>query len=105
MKTTVSLAMAAASTLFAVSAAANTDYNRPPASDGQYRQCLSFAMKRYTGGSDPSPIAGQTKVQAWCTCLWNETPEDFKGNLVTFSESPRGAKTNSLCEKHANWSD
>ena len=105
MKPTASLALAAIAALFAGSALAATDYNRPPASDTQYRQCLSFAMKRYTGGEDPSPVAGQTKVQAWCTCLWNETPEDFKGNLVTFSESPRGARTNKLCEKHADWSD
>ena len=44
-------------------------------------------------------------MQAWCTCLWNETPDDFKGNLVKFSESTAGKKTNRTCEKYANWSD
>lgn len=85
------------------SAMAASDYNRPPAGDAQYRQCLSYAAKRYEGGDEPSPFRGQTKAQAWCTCMWNETPEDFGGNLVKFSESAKGKGTNHLCEKHADW--
>lgn len=85
------------------SALAATDYNTPPAGDGQYRQCLSYAAKLYEGGDEKSPIRGQTKAQAWCTCMWNETPDDFKGNLVTFAETRKGKETNKLCEKHADW--
>ncbi len=79
------------------------EYNKVPAGDAQYRQCLSYANKLYEGGNEKSPIAGQSKAQAWCTCLWNETPDDFKGNLVTFSESSKGKATNKTCEKYADW--
>ena len=84
---------------------AGEEYNTVPAGDAQYKQCLDFASKRYEGGGEKSPIRGQNKMQAWCTCLWNETPDDFKGNLVKFSESTAGKKTNRTCEKYANWSD
>lgn len=87
------------------SAWAATDYNRPPAGDAQYRQCLSYSATIYEGGNEPSPISGQTKAQAWCTCMWNETPDDFKGNLVKFAETRKGKQTNKLCEKHSDWSE
>lgn len=87
------------------SALAATDYNKPPAGDAQYRQCLGYAAKLYEGGDEKSPIKGQTKAQAWCTCMWNETPEDFKGNLVKFAETRKGMETNKLCEKHSDWSE
>ena len=75
-----------------------------PTDDPQYKQCLSFASKLgWQGGSEKSPIAGQTKLQAFCACMWNETPEDFKGNLATFAESDKGKAMNKQCEKHANW--
>lgn len=91
---------------FALAGAAHaqSEYNKVPSDDAQYRQCLRYAANRYTGGDEPSPIRGQTKVQAWCTCLWNETPDDFRGNLVNFSESSRGARTNKICEAYADWS-
>lgn len=81
------------------------DYNRPPAGNAQYKQCLTYSATIYEGGSEASPIKGQTKAQAWCTCMWNETPEDFKGNLVKFAETRKGKETNKLCEKHSNWSE
>ena len=98
--------LAAALLATALPAFAADEYNDVPSTgQPQFRQCLNYAAKLYTGGDDRSPIRGQTKSQAWCTCLYNETPEDFQGNLVTFSESPRGAKTNRVCEKYANWGD
>jgi hypothetical protein len=93
------LSLAFVGTAFAV------EYNRVPAGDGQYRECLVYAARLYEGGDARSPVPGQTKAQAWCTCLWNETPDDFKGNLVTFSESAKGQRINKLCEKYADWAD
>lgn len=84
-------------------ALAGDEYNTVPAGDIQYRQCMTFVNKLYTGGDEKSPIRGQTKAQAWCTCLWNETPDDFKGSLLKFSESPGGKKINKVCEKYSNW--
>ncbi len=84
---------------------AQTVYNTVPAGDGQYRQCLAYAAKLYEGGKEASPIKGQTKEQAWCTCLWNETPDEFGGNLVKFSESAKGKRVNKICEAYSNWSD
>ncbi len=78
-------------------------YNTVPAGDAQYAQCLVYSVTRYQGGDRPSPIAGQTKMEAWCTCMWNETPDDFKGDLAKFSETTKGAAMNKLCEKYANW--
>ena len=100
-----SWAVAALVSASGLTAMAATEYNRVPAGDPQYRQCLSWASKRYDGGDEPSPIRGQTKVQAWCTCLWNETPEDFSGNLVRFSETERGKRVNKICEAYSDWSD
>jgi hypothetical protein len=88
--------------LFGGTVSAADQYNSP-GNDPQYKQCIDWASKRYDGGNDKSPVAGQTKVQAFCTCMWNETPEDFKANLVTFSESEKGASVNKMCEKHADW--
>jgi hypothetical protein len=81
------------------------DYNDVPPGDAQFRQCVSYANKNYEGGSAPSPIAGQTKVVAFCECMWNETPDDFRGNLAKFSESSAGKKINRTCEKYSNWGD
>lgn len=86
-------------------AMAQTVYNPVPAGDAQYRQCLRYAATLYEGGKEPSPIKGQTKEQAWCTCLWNETPDEFNGNLVKFSESAKGKRVNKICEAYSNWSD
>ncbi len=100
------LASALCASLFALCAATAVqaqEYNKVPAGDAQYGQCLAYAAKLYEGGNEKSPIAGQSKAQAWCTCMWNETPEDFKGNLATFSESSKGKATNKICEKYADW--
>jgi len=105
MKSILSFAAAAAMLLSAQAAVAQSTYNPVPAGDAQYRQCLTYASTLYEGGKEKSPIKGQTKEQAWCTCLWNETPEDFSGNLVKFSESAKGKRVNKICEAYANWSD
>lgn len=81
------------------------DYNRAPAGNAPYKQCLTYSATIYEGGNEASPIKGQTKAQAWRTCMWNETPEDFKGNLVKFAETRKGKETNKLCEKHSHWSE
>jgi hypothetical protein len=85
------------------SAMAAGGYNDVPATDPQYLACKSYASAKWEGGNEPSLVAGQTKVQAWCECLWNETPDDFRGSLVKFSESDKGAATNKTCEKHSGW--
>jgi len=88
----------------AVSTASFADeYNAVPAGDAQFAQCIVYSAKIYEGGTAASPIAGQNKQTAWCTCMWNETPEDFKGDLAKFSETPKGAAMNKTCEKYANW--
>ena len=46
---------------------------------------------------------GQTKAQAFCRCVWNETPEDFRGDLAKFAESAKGKSINATCEKHSDW--
>ncbi|MBI4741270.1 MAG: hypothetical protein HY777_06945 [Betaproteobacteria bacterium] len=82
------------------------EYNTVPAGDPQYKQCIAYAAKLgWEGGNEKSPIKGQTKVQAFCTCMWNETPDDFKGNLAILAETPRGKKINKICEKYADWHD
>ncbi|MBI4984842.1 MAG: hypothetical protein HZC24_05735 [Rhodocyclales bacterium] len=85
----------------AVSYAAG-DYNDAPR-DAQFKQCVAYSNKNYEGGSDKSPIAGQTKVVAFCECMWNETPEDFKGDLAKFAETDKGQKINRVCEKYSGW--
>jgi hypothetical protein len=89
--------------LLATSTAAFAQYNKAPADDAQFQQCKSISASRYEGGSAASPIGGQSKLEAFCTCMWNETPDDFKGNLVAFSETAKGAATNKTCEKYSNW--
>ena len=84
-------------------ALAGDEYNTVPAGDGQYAACLKYSASVYQGGDEVSPIKGQTKAQAWCTCMWNETPDDFKGSLAKFSETSKGKSTNAICEKYANW--
>jgi hypothetical protein len=105
MKHLLNTLAATCTLMFATSVAAQTVYNTVPADDVQYRQCLRYAATLYEGGKEPSPIRGQTKEQAWCTCLWNETPDEFNGNLVKFSESARGKRVNKICEAYSNWSD
>ncbi len=88
------------------SALAAEEYNQVPAGDPQYKQCIAYAAKLgWEGGNEKSPVKGQTKVQAFCTCMWNETPDDFKGNLATFADSARGKKINNICEKYSDWHD
>ncbi|QFY42671.1 hypothetical protein F6R98_08565 [Candidatus Methylospira mobilis] len=78
-------------------------YNDVPPTDPQYLACQAYASAKWEGGNEASLVAGQTKVQAWCECLWNETDDDFKGSLVKFSESAKGASVNKKCEKHSGW--
>ena len=78
-------------------------YNSPPAGDRQFAACVKFSNKYYDGGLAASPVKGQSKSQAFCTCLWNETPDGFTGNLALFAESVKGKKISQICEKHADW--
>jgi hypothetical protein len=102
MNRTILAAAAAFSIVTGTSAFAATEYNSP-GGDPVYAQCLATSLNRYTGGGEQSPIAGQTKVQAFCTCMWNETPDNFKGNLAMYSETPAGTAMNKMCEKHSGW--
>ncbi len=80
------------------------EYNRVPASDNsQYSQCITYINSNYQGGSLMSPYKGQTKAAAWCTCAWNETPEDFKGNLGQYAETNRGKALMKTCDEYSNW--
>ena len=89
---------------FALSGAAFAqDYNAVPAGDSQYRECLVRVNKIYEGGNEKSPIRGQNKAQAYCTCLWNETPDDFRGNLSKFADSDRGKRIDKICTKYSDW--
>lgn len=80
-------------------------YNDVPKDDPQYKQCIAYSNKNYEGGNEPSPIRGQTKAQAFCECMWNETTEDFRGNLAKFAETPNGRRINKICEGHSDWSE
>ena len=98
----------AAAMLFASSSSvfASEQYNTVPAGDPQFKQCIAFSTKLgWEGGNEKSPIKGQTKVQAFCTCMWNETPDDFKGNLAKLADSPKGKTINKMCEKYADWGE
>jgi hypothetical protein len=94
-----------ASLTVATAAFAAEEYNSVPAGDAQYASCLAYSLTKYEGGGEKSPIKGQTKAEAWCTCMWNETSEDFKGSLAKFAETAKGAKTNKMCEKYSNWGE
>ena len=85
--------------------AAYNDVDSNPADQDQYKKCKVYAMNRWNGGGELSPIPGQSKAEAFCTCLWNETSDDFRGGLAKFSESAAGAKINVICEKYSNWGD
>jgi hypothetical protein len=78
-------------------------YNIVPAGNGQYAQCLRYSGSHYEGGDAQSPRRWQSKAEAWCTCMWNETPGDFRGNLTKFSETANGKSTNRTCEKYVDW--
>lgn len=94
----------AISCLLAFSGAAMAEeYNDVPAGDVQYKQCIARVYKLYEGGEEKSPIRGQNKAEAYCTCLWNETPDDFRGNLSKFADSERGKKLDRVCTKYSNW--
>jgi len=98
------LTVAASLYLFAVAGAVHAqEYNKVPSDDPQYKQCLVRVNKLYEGGDEKSPIAGQNKAQAYCSCLWNETPDDFKGNLSKFADSEKGKKLDKVCTKYSNW--
>ena len=92
--------------LFVTGAAfASDEYKSVPAGDLQYAQCIANSLKKWEGGEASSPIAGQNKAEAFCTCLWQETDEDFKGDLAKFSETSKGKAVNKTCEKYSNWGD
>jgi hypothetical protein len=78
-------------------------YDPVPAGDAQFKACLAYTTGKYEGGTAASRIPGQNKAQAFCTCMWQETPEDFKGSLGRFADTESGAKTNALCEKYSGW--
>ena len=78
-------------------------YNDVPSSDPQFQSCIAYANNNYSGGNEASPVPGQTKVAAYCECMWNETSDDFRGNLVKFAETEQGKNTNAICEKYSNW--
>ena len=87
----------------ATAALAADEYNTVPSGDKQYFECLKYSATQYEGGDAASPIKGQSKAEAWCTCMWNETPDDFKGSLGKFSETAKGKATNKTCEKYSDW--
>jgi outer membrane biogenesis lipoprotein LolB len=78
-------------------------YNSVSTDDPQFKQCKVISMSQYNGGGESSPIAEQSKAEAYCTCMWNETPENFKGNLIKFGETEKGIATDKVCEKYSNW--
>ena len=103
MNKLLAVVLSAACSFGSASVFAATDYNSPPAGSAQFSSCISYANKTYEGGTAASPVKGQSKAQAFCTCMWNETPDDFKGDLVKFSETSKGKTTNEICEKHSDW--
>jgi len=102
MTRTFATSVAGALLMSASIVATAAGYN-DPGGDKLYTRCLTEASNLYDGGQEKSPIRGQSKLVAWCTCMWNETPDDFKGSLVKFAESSRGKSTNKICEKHSDW--
>ena len=99
-----SISLITALMLTAASAAgAATSYNTPPAGDKLYPACVKEINESYQGGNEKSHIRCQGKSQAYCICLWNETPDEFKGSLAAFAESEKGKGMKKMCEAHANW--
>lgn len=96
----VSIATLVVSLLAASTAFAAYDV---PKDEPQFLQCKAYSLTKYQGGDEASPIPGQNKADAFCSCMWHETPENFKGSLAKFSETDAGAKTNAMCEKHSGW--
>lgn len=84
-------------------AVAKGDYNDVPTDDAQYKNCITYSNKNYEGGNQKSPIKGQSKAQAYCECMWNETPDNFKGGLAKFGETAKGKEVNAICEKYSDW--
>jgi hypothetical protein len=84
-------------------AASTKKYDTIPADNAQYAGCLKKSQKKYDGGSDKSKVSGQTKSEAWCTCMLNETPADSRSDVVKFAESSAGAEINKNCEKYSGW--
>lgn len=98
------LACASMFFLYASQATAADQYDPVPAKGlKQYTQCIGHVNEAYEGGNAKSPIAGQTKAEAYCTCMWSESDEDFNGNLVKFGQTAQGKKINNMCEKYSNW--
>ena len=87
---------------FVTAALAGDVYSTAPAGDAQYAACLKYAATRYKSGDEESAIKGQTKAQAWCTCMWHETPEDLKGNIGKLSETGKGRSTIEICEEYTD---
>lgn len=100
INTLAAIGLFAASTL---TFAQQDEYVTIPKGDPQYRQCLVRVNKLYDGGGERSPIANQNKAEAYCTCLWNETPDDFKGDLSRFADSAAGQSLDRICVKYSNW--
>ena len=69
-------------------AMADDVYNTVPSGNGRYAQCPRYAVSHYEGGDSPSPIEGQSKAEAWCTCMWNETPDASTSPRI--AHRPRG---------------
>lgn len=103
MRKILAFALSAVAFCASASAFAADDYNAPPAGDKQFSACISYSNTVYEGGTAKSPVAGQSKAEAFCRCMWNETSEDFRGDLAKFAETPKGKSTNKICEKHADW--
>jgi hypothetical protein len=95
--------LSAFSLCIAQSAFAVDEYNEVPSGNAQYKNCKIYSMNKWEGGGESSPIPGQSRAEAFCTCLWNETPDNFRGGLAKFSESEKGAKINAICEKYSDW--
>ncbi|MBF0271912.1 MAG: hypothetical protein HQL98_07610 [Magnetococcales bacterium] len=99
------MALFGAALLLSGSLQAADEYNTVPGDDPQFRQCKEYSMTRWEGGGELSPIAGQSKAEAFCTCMWNETPDNFKGHLAKFSETDAGKRLDKICSKYSNWGD
>jgi len=75
-----------------------------PANAANLLACVKYVSKTYEGGEAPSPVAGQSKTQAWCSCFQREKP-DFAGDLGAYLETGPGKKTDTLCNRYADWGE